>query len=90
VPALEYVDLGIVVQGIYDATPDRQAILGPLPGLDGLHVAAGFSGHGFMLAPAVARIVAGAVLGGEADPALAVLDAARFVEDRLVPEPAIV
>jgi glycine/D-amino acid oxidase-like deaminating enzyme len=43
-----------------------------------------------MLAPAVARIVAGAVLGGEADPALAVLDAARFVEDRLVPEPAIV
>ncbi len=90
VPALEYVELGIVVPGIYDATPDRQAILGPLPGLDGLHVAAGFSGHGFMLAPAVARIVAGAVLGGEADPALGVLDAARFVEDRLVPEPAIV
>ena len=90
VPALEYVDLGIVVPGIYDATPDRQAILGPLPGLDGLHVAAGFSGHGFMLAPAIARIVAGAVLGGEADPALAVLDAARFAEDRLVPEPAIV
>jgi sarcosine oxidase subunit beta len=36
------------------------------------------------------RIVAGAVLGEEADPALAVLDAARFAEDRLVPEPAIV
>jgi sarcosine oxidase, subunit beta len=89
VPALEYVDLGIVVPGIYDATPDRQAILGPLPGLDRLHVAAGFSGHGFMLAPAIARIVAGAVLG-EADPALAVLDAARFAEDRLVPEPAII
>jgi sarcosine oxidase subunit beta len=88
VPALEYVDLGTVVPGIYDATPDRQAILGPLPGLDGLHVAAGFSGHGFMLAPAVARIVAGAVLGGEPDPALAVLDAARFAEERLVPEPA--
>jgi sarcosine oxidase, subunit beta len=90
VPVLEYIDLGIVVPGIYDATPDRQAILGPLPGLDGLHVAAGFSGHGFMLAPAVGRIVAGAVLGAEADPALAVLDAARFVEERLVPEPAVV
>ena len=90
VPALEYVDLDIVVPGIYDATPDRQAILGPLPGLDGLYVAAGFSGHGFMLAPAVARIVAGAVLGEPPDPALAVLDAARFAEGRLVPEPAIV
>jgi sarcosine oxidase subunit beta len=90
VPTLEYVELGIVVPGIYDTTPDRQAILGKLPGLDGLYVAAGFSGHGFMMAPAVARIIAGAVLGGEADPALAVLDAARFAEDRLVPEPAIV
>jgi sarcosine oxidase subunit beta len=90
VPALEYVDLGLLVPGIYDATPDRQAILGPLAGLDGLHVAAGFSGHGFMLAPAVARIVAGAILGGETDPALEVLDAARFAEDRLVPEPAVV
>ncbi len=90
VPALEYVDLGIVVPGIYDATPDRQAILGPLPGLDGLHLAAGFSGHGFMLAPAVSRIVAGAVLGEPPDPALAILDAARFAEGRLVPEPAIV
>ena len=90
VPALEYVDLGIVVPGIYDATPDRQAILGPLPGLDGLYVAAGFSGHGFMLAPAVSRIVAGAVLGEPPDPALAILDAARFAEGRLVPEPAIV
>ena len=45
---------------------------------------------GSALAPAVARIVAGAVLGEEADPALAVADAARFAEDRLVPEPAIV
>ena len=89
-PTLEYVDLDIVVPGIYDTTPDRQAILGPLPGLDGLHVAAGFSGHGFMLAPAIARIVAGAVLGEQPDPALAVLDAARFAEDRLVPEPAVV
>ena len=56
-------------------------------GLDGLWLAAGFSGHGFMLAPAVGRIVAGAVLG-ERRPALAVLDAARFAADRLGPEPA--
>jgi sarcosine oxidase subunit beta len=90
VPRLEYVDLSVLVPGVYDATPDRQAILGPLPGLDGLHVAAGFSGHGFMLAPAVARTVADAILGRGLDPALRVLDARRFAESRLLPEPAIV
>ena len=89
-PALEYVDLDLLVRGVYDVTPDRQAILGPVDGLDGLHVAAGFSGHGFMLAPAVARAVAGAVLGEPLHPALRVLDAARFAEGRLVPEPAVV
>jgi len=88
-PVLEYVDLDLLVPGVYDATPDRQAILGPVAGLDGLHVAAGFSGHGFMLAPAVAHAVAGAALGEPLHPALRVLDAARFAEGRLVPEPAV-
>ena len=43
-----------------------------------------------MIAPAVARIVADAVLGGTPDEALAILDAARFVENRPVPEPQLV
>ena len=53
----------MIVSGEYDVTPDRQPILGPVPGHDGLYVAAGFSGHGFMIAPAVGRIVADAVVG---------------------------
>jgi sarcosine oxidase, subunit beta len=89
VPILEYVDLGILASGRYDVTPDRQPVLGPVPGHDGLHVAAGFSGHGFMIAPAVGRIVAAGVLG-EADPILEVLDAARFAAGRPVPEPQVV
>lgn len=43
---------------LYGVTPDAQAAIGPLEGLDGLFVAAGFSGHGFKLAPAVGRGVA--------------------------------
>jgi glycine/D-amino acid oxidase-like deaminating enzyme len=43
-----------------------------------------------MLAPAVARIVAGAVTGEEPDPALAMLGAERFAENRLVPEHQLV
>jgi len=89
VPVLEYVDFTVLVSGSYDVTPDRQPALGPIPGHEGLHVAAGFSGHGFMIAPAVARIVAAGVLG-ESDPVLGTLDAGRFAEGRLVPESQVV
>ena len=60
---LEFVSFPILVEGFYDITPDHQPILGPVPGLDGLWLATGFSGHGFMIAPAVGRLVADAVCG---------------------------
>ncbi len=62
----------MLVRGEYDVTPDHQPLLGRVD--DGLYVAAGFSGHGFMIAPAVARIIADAVLGAPPDEALAILD----------------
>ena len=86
-PRLEYVSFSLLVPGVYDVTPDHQPILGAID--DGLHVACGFSGHGFMIAPAVGRIVAGAVLG-EHDDVLDVLGADRFASGRLVPEPQLV
>ena len=43
-----------------------------------------------MIAPAVARILADAILDGTLDEALTVLDPARFVENRPVPEPQLV
>jgi sarcosine oxidase subunit beta len=60
-PALEYVPLPVLVEGTYDMTPDAQPIVDELD--DGLWVAAGFSGHGFMIAPAVGRLVADAIAG---------------------------
>jgi sarcosine oxidase subunit beta len=89
-PVLEYVDFTVLTHGIYDVTPDRQAIIGRVPGADQLWIAAGFSGHGFMLAPAVGRILAEAVAGSGEDEALGILDLGRFAEDRLVPEPQVV
>jgi sarcosine oxidase subunit beta len=79
----------VIASGAYDVTPDRQPIVGPVPAHDGLHVAAGFSGHGFMIAPAVARIVASGVTGHH-DPVLDVLDSRRFDEGREVPEPQVI
>jgi sarcosine oxidase subunit beta len=86
-PRLEYVSFSLLVSGTYDVTPDHQPILGAVA--DGLYVACGFSGHGFMIAPAVGRIVAGAVLG-EHDGVLDVLGFDRFASGRLVPEPQLV
>ena len=88
-PRLLYVSYALLVRGTYDVTPDHQPILGPADGLPGLYVAAGFSGHGFMIAPAVARIIADAVEQSR-DETLDVLDLARFAEGRAVPEPQLV
>jgi sarcosine oxidase subunit beta len=87
-PRLTYVDFRLLVRGEYDVTPDHQPLLGEVE--DGVYVAAGYSGHGFMIAPAVARILADAILDGTVDEALRVLDPARFVENRPVPEPQLV
>lgn len=49
--------------GLYDTTPDWNPVLGPVPGLDGLQVAFGFSGHGFKLSPMIGRMLAQSMLG---------------------------
>jgi sarcosine oxidase subunit beta len=87
-PRLTHVALPLLVRGEYDVTPDHQPVLGEVR--EGVYVAAGFSGHGFMLAPAVARILADAILDGRRDEALDVLDVGRFAENRPVPEPQLI
>ncbi|MCZ6596005.1 MAG: FAD-binding oxidoreductase [Planctomycetota bacterium] len=47
----------------YTLTPDAQAIIGPVPGVEGLYVVTGFSGHGFKLAPSVGEGVAQMLFG---------------------------
>jgi sarcosine oxidase subunit beta len=42
----------------YTLTPDAQALIGRCPGFENLYVVAGFSGHGFKLAPSVGEGVA--------------------------------
>ena len=56
---------------------DGIPFIGPLPGVEGLTLAAGFSGHGFALAPAVGRAVADQ-LAGLPTPELGALSPARM------------
>ncbi len=50
----------------YEMTPDDHPIVGAVPGVAGLYLAAGFSGHGFMHAPATAQLVVEEMLDGRA------------------------
>ena len=50
----------------YEMTPDDHPIVGAVPGTPGLFIAAGFSGHGFMHAPATAPLIVEEMLDGKA------------------------
>src|SRR5258706_15002420 len=52
--------------GLEAFTPDDLPILGPGPGINGVLVAAGFSGHGFALRPMIGDILAPLTLGQDA------------------------
>jgi sarcosine oxidase, subunit beta len=52
--------------GVYDMSPDTRAILDRAPGVDGLLVAAGFSGTGFKISPIVGACMAELAVRGEA------------------------
>jgi sarcosine oxidase subunit beta len=52
--------------GFYEITPDDNPVLGFLGQPEGLAVAAGFSGHGFMQGPAIGACMAELILEGSA------------------------
>jgi glycine/D-amino acid oxidase-like deaminating enzyme len=66
---------------LYAVTPDWHPIIDRLPGVEGAFVAAGFSGHGFKMSPAVGSLIAELVLDGAARTFdIHPLRAARFAE----------
>ncbi len=76
--------------GLYEMTPDHHPVLGPVPGVPGLFLANGFSGHGVMHAPATGKILADLILLGKCDlidTELLALD--RFAAGRLIEETAV-
>ncbi|WP_129115256.1 NAD(P)/FAD-dependent oxidoreductase [Halegenticoccus tardaugens] len=62
--------------GLCTATPDGNPLLGELR--PGIHVAAGWQGHGFMRAPATGEAIAAAVLGDRSRAPPGAFDPTRF------------
>jgi len=52
--------------GLYEVTPDHNPVLGEIAELPGFHVAAGFSGHGLMMSPAIGRVMSEIIRTGQA------------------------
>jgi sarcosine oxidase subunit beta len=76
--------------GCYDVTPDNSPVLGETPGLSGFLQMSGFVGHGFMMAPAVAELMAQWMAGGERDEIFDRFSLSRFAEGRLEREDFII
>jgi sarcosine oxidase subunit beta len=70
--------------GLYDMTPDAHPIIGFVA--DGVYAACGFSGHGFMQAPAVGKAVAEELLDGESTLDLSPYRLERFARGAVFPE----
>lgn len=80
VPAFDRLRLARGWTGLYAVNRfDGNAILGSWPGLEGLYLANGFSGHGLQQAPAVGRYLAESILGLEPS-----LDLTEFGAERLL------
>ena len=77
-PSFETAGVASSWTGVYDVTPDWNPVLGRLPGVEGLVVGYGFSGHGFKLSPAVGRVLAQEALGLPTDVSLAPYSLERF------------
>jgi gamma-glutamylputrescine oxidase len=65
--------------GIFGLTQDLLPLVGPVPGHDGVWVAAGYSGHGNVLGLLCGELVAAAILGRDDDPLLELFTPSRLL-----------
>jgi glycine/D-amino acid oxidase-like deaminating enzyme len=85
-PAMTMAGIRTAWAGLYESTPDHQAILGPVSEVEGFWCACGFSGHGFMQAPAVGLVLAQQLVEGSSEIDVSAFSFERFSRGGLVAE----
>lgn len=88
-PALAGVRVVRQWAGLYDITPDSQAVVGPTP-VEGLWLDLGWSGHGLQFCPSIGVILSQLILGLTPLVDVSPFRLARFETGELVPEPACI
>ncbi|HHW02449.1 MAG TPA: FAD-binding oxidoreductase [Thermoanaerobacterales bacterium] len=76
--------------GLYEMSPDAQPILGKAEEVEGIYLATGFSGHGFMFGPITGQLMAEYILGLPTTLPIDKLDVGRFKRGELIFEPSVV
>ncbi len=90
--APQILDLGVAAgwAGLYEVTPDHNALLGEHAGVSRFLYATGFSGHGFLQGPAVGEVLRDLVLRREPFLDVSPLDVRRFDTGDLRPETHVI
>jgi glycine/D-amino acid oxidase-like deaminating enzyme len=89
-PALASAGMKTAWSGLYESTPDHQAILGPIAEVEGFWCAAGYSGHGFMQAPAAALLLTQLLLDKSSEIDISSFGFERFARGGLVREKNVI
>ena len=89
-PILKHVNMLRHWTGFYDVTPDARPILGETEELKGFIQCNGFSGHGFMLSPMVAKILADFIVDSKRPDILEHLNLKRFKDKKIIREVSVV
>jgi sarcosine oxidase subunit beta len=76
--------------GLYDMSPDRNPIINEAGEANGFFTVAGFSGHGFMVAPRTAILVANYLTGIEDSLDIKRFSVERYKTGKLLLEPSVV
>ena len=75
--------------GLYDMSPDANPIFDEIPDAKGMWVAAGFSGHGFMVGPMTAVLLTQKIMGQACFMPIEKFGLDRFRRGELLLEPAV-
>jgi len=76
--------------GLYDMSPDRYPIINKAAAAEGFITIAGFSGHGFMVAPRIAILLANHLTDQTDSLDIKVFSADRYRTGELLLEPSVV
>jgi sarcosine oxidase, subunit beta len=89
-PALADIGIASGWAGLYEMTPDHNALIGRADSVENFLYATGFSGHGFLMGPAVGEVMRDLYLGEQTFADVSGLSAGRFADAVARPELNIV
>ena len=88
VPALERATVRTAWGGLYEVTPDHHPLIGEIG--EGFWIAAGFSGHGVMHAPATGMLLSELLVTGRSSLDISCLRMSRFKEGKPIVETNVI